>query len=164
LVSNEEKHFFFKVDRFGGRVVYAPDAVVRHVISHSRLSRSFFVRRAYAQGISDVIFRRLTAEPCSPAANFLRGAKQFVAAAGQGVSAHAAAKGSSTRFASLVRMAYAMGVVVGEATVLRRPCDDRDRGAAPGGLSAGVARDEPINAGCAAPDAGDEGTRNHGSC
>ncbi len=59
LQSNEEKLFFLQIHRLGGRVVYTPDALVRHVVPAQRLSKGFFLRRAWAQGLSDAIFRRL---------------------------------------------------------------------------------------------------------
>ena len=57
LVSNEEKHFFCKVHKQGGRVVYVPEALVYHMIPETRLSRSFFIKRGYAQGVSDFILK-----------------------------------------------------------------------------------------------------------
>ncbi len=57
LVSNEEKHFFYKVHQQGGRVVYVPESVVYHVIPETRLSKGFFIKRGYAQGVSDFILK-----------------------------------------------------------------------------------------------------------
>lgn len=60
LVSNEEKHFFYKVHQHGGRVVYLPEAIAYHVIPETRLSKSFFISRGYAQGKSDLILKEET--------------------------------------------------------------------------------------------------------
>ncbi len=56
LISNEEKLFFYGIHLRGGRVAYAPEALVHHVVAPPRLSKAFFLRRAYAQGASDIIF------------------------------------------------------------------------------------------------------------
>ena len=57
LISNEEKHFFHKIHQMGGQVMYTPDALVHHMVPATRLKRRFFLRRGYAQGISNVIFQ-----------------------------------------------------------------------------------------------------------
>ncbi len=59
LMSNEEKLFFYEVHLRNGQVAYAPEALVHHAVSPSRLSKRFFLRRAYAQGGSDIIFFNL---------------------------------------------------------------------------------------------------------
>lgn len=56
LISNDEKLFFYEVHVLGGRVAYAHGAVVHHVVPPSRLTKRFFLKRAYAQGMSDIIF------------------------------------------------------------------------------------------------------------
>lgn len=55
LVSNGDTEFFRRVQAEGGDVVYWPQASVMHRVPAERLTRDFFVRRAYAQGISDVL-------------------------------------------------------------------------------------------------------------
>lgn len=60
LISNEEKLFFHRIHVRNGQVAYAPEALVHHVVSPSRLSKRFFLKRAYAQGVSDVIFFNAT--------------------------------------------------------------------------------------------------------
>jgi GT2 family glycosyltransferase len=42
----------------GARIVYVPDAVVVHDLPPSRLTRSYMIRRAYAQGRSDWLLDR----------------------------------------------------------------------------------------------------------
>jgi glycosyltransferase involved in cell wall biosynthesis len=128
LISNEEKHFFFKVDRYGGQVVYAPEAIVRHAIPRSRLSRRFFLRRAYAQGLSDAMVRRMTTEPrmlsgCRTP-DFLRGTRRLMLATSRALTAHVAFKDSATRFLDIVRIAYAAGVVSGEARPQRENAEE----------------------------------------
>lgn len=56
LISNEEKLFFYGIHLRNGQVAYAPEALVYHAVPPSRLSKGFFLRRAYSQGVSDIIF------------------------------------------------------------------------------------------------------------
>ena len=55
LVSNGDTEFFRRLRTTGGRLRYEPAARVLHRVPPSRLTSSFFRRRAYAQGISDVL-------------------------------------------------------------------------------------------------------------
>lgn len=60
LRSGEEKEFFRQVHMRELNVVYAPDAVVLHHVMPERISPKWLVRRAFAQGRSDLIVRRLS--------------------------------------------------------------------------------------------------------
>ena len=55
LVSNGDTEFFRRVCAAGLRVLYVPEAHVRHVIGSERLTLSYFRARAHAQGVSDEI-------------------------------------------------------------------------------------------------------------
>jgi len=121
LRSNEERHFFHKIYKQGGRVIYTPGAVVHHVIPAERLSRRFFLRRAYAQGISDVVFRReQMVNRQSKIANlraFLGGWKLLAAICLRASVDIVSHRDSATCFLSLARGAYAAGYIVGAAGI-----------------------------------------------
>lgn len=53
LVSNEEIDASARVAGAGFDVLYTPHAVVRHPVSAAKLTRSYFRRRLYWQGVSD---------------------------------------------------------------------------------------------------------------
>jgi len=53
LVSNGDTEFFFRVKATGAKLRYEPRASVIHCVPADRLSVQFFVRRHYAQGVSD---------------------------------------------------------------------------------------------------------------
>jgi GT2 family glycosyltransferase len=53
--GSEEQELFLRLFDAGGRVVYAPNAALRHAIEPERLERRWFVRRAYAQGRSSIV-------------------------------------------------------------------------------------------------------------
>ncbi|BBO77662.1 hypothetical protein DSCW_50790 [Desulfosarcina widdelii] len=56
LASNEEVEIFYRVNKAGFTVYYAPKAVVFHRIPKNRVNKSWLIRRYYWQGRSDVIF------------------------------------------------------------------------------------------------------------
>jgi GT2 family glycosyltransferase len=55
LRSNEERELFRRLRRAGGRVGYAPGALVVHIVGPERLTLPWFRARARAQGSSDVV-------------------------------------------------------------------------------------------------------------
>jgi glycosyltransferase involved in cell wall biosynthesis len=57
LISNGEVEFFTRVREGGGLLVYEPRAFVEHRVPAERLTRRWFLRRAYAQGVSDELLR-----------------------------------------------------------------------------------------------------------
>ena len=57
MLSNEEIELCARIGRTGKIAVYAPDAVVEHVIHTERLTQSWFRRRAAWQAVSDVLAR-----------------------------------------------------------------------------------------------------------
>jgi glycosyltransferase involved in cell wall biosynthesis len=59
LISNGERELFLRLQAAGGRIRYAPDAVVVHRIGPERMTIAHLRRRAFAQGISD----RLAPDP-----------------------------------------------------------------------------------------------------
>jgi glucosyl-dolichyl phosphate glucuronosyltransferase len=63
LISNGELEFFARVRARVGALVYEPAAAVRHRVPPERLTRRWFLRRAYAQGISDELLRTPAAGP-----------------------------------------------------------------------------------------------------
>lgn len=55
LLSHEDTDFFSRVREYGGKIAYAPEARVFHVVTEERLDLGWFRRRAFAQGQSDVV-------------------------------------------------------------------------------------------------------------
>ncbi|HXH22035.1 MAG TPA: glycosyltransferase [Dehalococcoidia bacterium] len=58
LLSAEEIDFQVRLLRAGGHVLYEPAAVVGHRVPAERMTRRWFLRRVYAQGISDALVTR----------------------------------------------------------------------------------------------------------
>jgi GT2 family glycosyltransferase len=58
LISNEELGFFSRLAGLGGRCWYAPGSAVLHHVSPERVSLRWLLRRAWAQGRSDLIAKR----------------------------------------------------------------------------------------------------------
>ncbi|MBA4313398.1 MAG: hypothetical protein C0417_12310 [Chlorobiaceae bacterium] len=58
LLSNEEFDYCYKVEKAGGKIAYAPNAIVQHCISLSRISKWWFLKRAYWQGRSQHLSER----------------------------------------------------------------------------------------------------------
>jgi glucosyl-dolichyl phosphate glucuronosyltransferase len=63
LLSNEEKDMFHRVNAAGYRVWYASRAVLQHRVPVDRLQQGWLLKRAYWQGISNVIFDRSSRSP-----------------------------------------------------------------------------------------------------
>ncbi len=57
LLSNEEVQLLERVRESGGRIVYAPEARVSHLVEPKRLMRSWFRKRAAWQALSDFMMR-----------------------------------------------------------------------------------------------------------
>ena len=55
LLSNEENLLLSEMQKQGKRIYYKPEACVYHHIPKSRLSKKFFIKRAYWQGVSDYV-------------------------------------------------------------------------------------------------------------
>ena len=53
LMSNEEKQLVERVRESGGRLIYAPDADVDHLVEPDRLTQTWFRKRAAWQAVSD---------------------------------------------------------------------------------------------------------------
>jgi glycosyltransferase involved in cell wall biosynthesis len=113
LRSNEEQHLFYRIHQRAGRVVYAPDAVVHHLIGPERLSKRFFLKRAYAQGQSDLLLRRRIAcdrpGPAGKVRTLLGGLKLSAALCGRAACDVLSQWDSATCFLALARSAYAAG-------------------------------------------------------
>jgi glucosyl-dolichyl phosphate glucuronosyltransferase len=75
LSSNGEIELLARIVAAGGRVVYWPQAAVAHRVPAERLTKTWFRRRAFAQGVSDV-----RTEPPSQRARPLRIAREVVRA------------------------------------------------------------------------------------
>ena len=131
LVSNEEKHFFYKIHEMGGEVVYMPTALVHHMVPARRLSRKFFLRRGYAQGISNVLFQTETNPDNSVLAWYVRQiavgmrllGEATVGAAGGCLSGG----GGRARFSRVVRVTYCLGYLVEAAKGAGRRMWSRQR-------------------------------------
>jgi glycosyltransferase involved in cell wall biosynthesis len=60
LISNEEHEFMLRLEAGGEPIYYIPDAVVYHLFQEERVKLSYFIRRHFAQGISDFwMFNRI---------------------------------------------------------------------------------------------------------
>lgn len=66
LVSNGDTEFFRRLRASGGRLRYEPAAEVRHRITPDRLTIDYFVRRHFAQGVSDELMRTLEHPQLAP--------------------------------------------------------------------------------------------------
>ena len=53
LLSNEELHLVERIRASGGQLVYAPRAIVEHLVDPKRLTRSWFRKRSAWQAVSD---------------------------------------------------------------------------------------------------------------
>jgi glycosyltransferase involved in cell wall biosynthesis len=58
LLSSDEVDFQLRLRRAGGHVYYEPRASVGHRIPAERMTRRWFLRRLYAQGVSDAVLAR----------------------------------------------------------------------------------------------------------
>lgn len=58
LISNDETAVMRRLIAAGGSLVYEPSAVVHHWVPQERARLSWFLRRSYAQGVTDVIERQ----------------------------------------------------------------------------------------------------------
>jgi len=66
LISNDGASFFYEIMvKRRLPVVYNPKAVIEHLVPPERLTKTFILRRTYAQGISDAIFERFFIGPDS---------------------------------------------------------------------------------------------------
>ena len=117
LISNEEKYFFYKIDQMGGRVIYAPAALVHHMVPPTRLSQDFFLRRGYAQGISNILFQTETSPVRQRFWWHLRQVAVGMKLLGQAVADMAGhrlhARDGAGLFARRVRMRYCLGYMAG---------------------------------------------------
>jgi glycosyltransferase involved in cell wall biosynthesis len=77
LLSNDESEVIEKMARKGARLIYAPEAVVEHLVPAERLTQSWFRRRAVWQGVSDYLMDSERAFEKAPGA--WRGVTRFFA-------------------------------------------------------------------------------------
>ncbi len=73
--SGEESDLLRKIRACGGVVVYEPKAIVGHIVSPERLTRKWFLRRAFAAGFDAEILHLWeghTPQPSSPFVHLLR--------------------------------------------------------------------------------------------
>jgi glycosyltransferase involved in cell wall biosynthesis len=54
-ISGEDTELFSRIESQGGRVGFAPYAVVHHLIGPERLTRAYFRRKAFAYGIGSAV-------------------------------------------------------------------------------------------------------------
>jgi glucosyl-dolichyl phosphate glucuronosyltransferase len=105
LLSNEEKEFFSRLRERGG-LLYAPAAAVHHHVDAARVSRRWALRRAFAQGRSDVLLLRLAYGNESRRAWTREGGRALYHAAGRPVRAAGKGRGAVD---TAGRMSYWMG-------------------------------------------------------
>jgi hypothetical protein len=74
LLSNEEIELVARIRADGGKLVYAPKACVKHLVDASRLTQSWFRKRAAWQALSDFMMNpdRAAAEAKSQWPNLLK--------------------------------------------------------------------------------------------
>jgi len=77
LLSNDETEVIGKIAAKGGRLIYAPDATVEHLVPAERLTQSWFRRRAVWQAVSDYLLDPERAYENAP--DYWRGVTQFFA-------------------------------------------------------------------------------------
>ena len=76
-MSNDETEVIGKIAAKGGRLIYAPDAAVEHLVPAERLTQSWFRRRAVWQAVSDYMLDPERAYDNAP--DCWRGVTQFFA-------------------------------------------------------------------------------------
>jgi len=77
LLSNDESDVIERMSAKGARLIYAPDAIVEHLVPADRLTQSWFRRRAAWQAVSDYLMDSERA--FAGAANGWRGVTAFYA-------------------------------------------------------------------------------------
>jgi glycosyltransferase involved in cell wall biosynthesis len=77
LLSNDESDVIEKMAAKGARLIYAPEAIVQHLVPSERLTQSWFRRRAAWQGVSDYLMD--TQRVFENAPNYWRGVTEFFA-------------------------------------------------------------------------------------
>lgn len=53
IISGEETELNLRLEKAGKKIVYVPDAAVQHIIFPEKLTKAWFMKRAYGQGLSD---------------------------------------------------------------------------------------------------------------
>ena len=61
LLTNEDIEIQIRLNARGGLVQYEPRALVRHLVTRERLRFAWFIRRTYAQGVSDALLSEILA-------------------------------------------------------------------------------------------------------
>jgi GT2 family glycosyltransferase len=82
LVSNGDTEFFRRLRAGGGRLRYEPAARVTHCIPAERLTIDYFVKRHFAQGVSDELMAELERPTASTATQLARLARELRALIG----------------------------------------------------------------------------------
>jgi glycosyltransferase involved in cell wall biosynthesis len=59
LVGNEELELCKRIEKSGWQIIYTPYAIVYHAVFESKLTKGFFRRRGYYQGLAKVIMEKL---------------------------------------------------------------------------------------------------------
>ncbi len=131
LISNEEKYFFYKIDQMGGQVTYTPAALVHHLVPPKRLSQDFFLRRGYAQGISNILFQTETSPVRRRFWWHLRQVAvgmRLLSQAAVGMARHRLhGRNGAGSFTRRVRMRYCLGYMAGAARGAGRAAWKGDR-------------------------------------
>ncbi len=72
FLYNDEKELCYRIWKSGGKIVYAPKAIIYHKVLPERVNRTFVLKRGYWQGISNAIFEQSIA-PVDRRSLFRRG-------------------------------------------------------------------------------------------
>lgn len=119
LISCEEKYFFYRIHQLCGRVTYTPDALGHHMVTVARLSQKFFLKRGYAQGISNILFQIETNHIQHVFLWYLRQVAVGIKLLGQTVVGTAicclSGCDGAARFSRLVRIMCSLGYIIGAA-------------------------------------------------
>lgn len=113
LLSNEEKDLFQRVHEAGIEVLYVPGAVIHHRVPAERVSKTWLLRRAYWQGISNVVFdARLAGRSRAALARTLwRSAHIAVPGALKLAAKRVLGRDPDREFANQLRVRHHLGVV-----------------------------------------------------
>jgi glycosyltransferase involved in cell wall biosynthesis len=88
LLSNGEVHLKKTLEALGYYTIYTPDAKVAHSVPAKRMTKSWFRRRHYWQGVSDSVMASIQADPSMNSRNLtarLNRLRSLMAIVGKGV-------------------------------------------------------------------------------
>jgi glycosyltransferase involved in cell wall biosynthesis len=130
--SGEESDLLRKIHACGGVVVYEPRAVVGHIVLRERLTRKWFLRRAFAAGFDTEILHRSDGDiprSSSPFVHLLRCCGSMVRGILRGEILAPVLFGKTLAFTAALGSLYASLLHLGRASRYCRRCRRRDAAA-----------------------------------